>query len=160
LVMELLEGETLAARLGKGPLPIAHALQIAVQIVSALDAAHRAGIVHRDLKPGNVFLLRSGGPSAPPTAKLLDFGLAKAMAPPITTSSTTMMASPGVTAAGLIVGTVQYMAPEQISGKQVDGRTDIFAFGTVLFEMLTGKKAFEAEGNAGVMAAILEREPR
>ena len=158
--MELLEGETLAARLARGALPIAHALQIAIQIVSALDTAHRAGIVHRDLKPGNVFLVRSGGPSALPTAKLLDFGLAKAMRPPVATNSTTMTASPGVTASGSIVGTIQYMAPEQIAGKQVDGRTDIFAFGTVLFEMLTARKAFEAESNAGVMAAILEREPR
>ncbi len=160
LVMELMEGETLAARLVKGALPIAHALQIGIQIVSALDTAHRAGIGHRDLKPGNVFLVRSGGPSALPTAKLLDFGLAKAIRPPVWTNSTTVTTSPGVTTSGSIVGTIQYMAPEQIAGKQVDGRTDIFAFGTVLFEMLTARKAFEAESNAGVMAAILEREPR
>jgi len=159
LVMELLEGETLAARLAKGGLPMAQALQFAIQIVLALDNAHRAGIVHRDLKPGNVFLVRSGGGSALPTAKLLDFGLAKAMRPAIATNSAAMTALPNVTTPGLIVGTVQYMAPEQIEGKEADGRTDIFAFGAVLFEMLTGKKAFEADSTAGLMVAILEREP-
>ena len=161
LVMELLEGETLASRLAKGPLPMAHALRLAIQMASALDKAHRAGIVHRDLKPGNIFLVRSGGASAPPIAKLLDFGLAKAMTPTSATSPSTVTVtrSPDLTERGLIVGTVQYMAPEQIAGKEADGRTDIFSFGTVLFEMLTGKKAFEADSNAGVMAAILEREP-
>jgi hypothetical protein len=159
LVMEFLQGETLAARLAKGALPMANALQVAIQIVLALDTAHRAGIVHRDLKPGNVFLVRSGGASALPTAKLLDFGLAKATRPAVQTSATAKTVAAAVTAAGLIVGTVQYMAPEQIHGKEVDGRTDIFAFGTVIFEMLTGKKAFEADSNAGLMAAILEREP-
>ena len=138
---------------------MAHALQIAIQIVQALDAAHRAGIVHRDLKPGNVFLVRGGGASALPTAKLLDFGLAKAIRPAIATDSAAMTGPPNVTAPGLIVGTVQYMAPEQIEGKEADGRTDIFAFGAVFFEMLTGRKAFEADSNAGLMAAILEREP-
>jgi eukaryotic-like serine/threonine-protein kinase len=156
--MEHLDGQTLAARLKKGPLPLEQALQCAIQMASALDKAHRAGVVHRDLKPGNIFLVRSGGASAPLIAKLLDFGLAKAMTPAIATASATTR-SPDLTAPGLIVGTVQYMAPEQVEGKEADGRTDIFAFGTVLFEMLTGKKAFEADSNAGLMAAILEREP-
>jgi hypothetical protein len=138
---------------------MAHALQFAIQIVLALDTAHRADIVHRDLKPGNVFLVRGGGASAVPTAKLLDFGLAKAIRPAIATDSAAMTGLPNVTTPGLIVGTVQYMAPEQIEGKEADGRTDIFAFGAVFFEMLTGKKAFEADSNAGLMAAILEREP-
>jgi serine/threonine protein kinase len=158
LVMELLEGETLQERLVKDPLPMAHALRLAIQIASALDKAHRAGIVHRDLKPGNVFLVRGDGASAPVTAKLLDFGLAKTVTPSVLASPNTVTRSPDLTASGLIVGTVQYMAPEQIEGKTVDGRTDIFAFGSVLFEMLTGRKAFEANGNAGLMAAILERE--
>jgi Tol biopolymer transport system component/predicted Ser/Thr protein kinase len=159
LVMEFLEGETLAARLTRGPLPMAHALRLAIQIASGLDKAHRAGIVHRDLKPGNIFLVPSGGASAPPIAKLLDFGLAKAMTPARATNPSAVTRSPDLTERGLIVGTVQYMAPEQIEGKEADGRTDIFAFGTVLFEMLTGRKAFEADSNAGLMAAILEREP-
>ncbi|MBI3493116.1 MAG: protein kinase [Acidobacteria bacterium] len=158
LVMEFLEGETLATRLAKKPLPVAQALQLAIQIASALDKAHRAGIVHRDLKPGNIFLVRGGGAS-PPTAKLLDFGLAKAMAPAITVSSRAMTGSPSLTAPGLIVGTVQYMAPEQIKGKEADARTDIFAFGAVLFEMLAGRKAFDGDSHASLMAAILEREP-
>jgi len=159
LVMEFLDGETLAARLTQGALPMPHAVQVAIQILLALDTAHRAGIVHRDLKPGNVFLVRGGGASALPTAKLLDFGLAKVMRPAIATNSAAMTGLPNVTTPGLIVGTVQYMAPEQIEGKEADARTDIFAVGTVLFEMLTGKKAFEADSNAGLMAAILEREP-
>ena len=159
LVMEFLEGETLAARLSRGPLAMAHALRLAVQIASALDKAHGAGIVHRDLKPGNIFLVRTGGASAPPTAKLLDFGLAKTITRAGLSSASGVTRAPDLTERGLIVGTVQYMAPEQIEGKEADGRTDIFAFGTVLFEMLTGKKAFEAASNAGLMAAILEREP-
>ncbi len=151
LVMEYLDGQTLAERLRKGPLPLDQALQCAVQIASALDKAHRAGIVHRDLKPGNIFLVRGAG-AAPPTAKLLDFGLAKAMTP----------ASPGstdLTAPGLIVGTGPYMAPEQVEGKEADARTDLFAFGAVLFEMVSGRKAFQGDSQASVMAAVLEREP-
>ena len=159
LVMELMEGETLAARLDRGPLPMALAFELAVQIVSALDKAHRAGIVHRDLKPANIFLVRGGKGSAPPTAKLLDFGLAKATGPIVASGGTGMTADRDLTVPGLIVGTVQYMSPEQIEGKDIDARADLFAFGSVFFEMLSGRKAFEAESNASVMAAILEREP-
>jgi serine/threonine protein kinase len=161
LVMEFLEGETLAARLARGPLSMALALQLAVQIVSALDRAHRAGIVHRDLKPGNIFLVR-GGKNAPPTAKLLDFGLAKATGPLVAAGGapgTFATGTPDLTVPGIIVGTVQYMSPEQIEGRNIDPRADLFAFGSVLFEMLSGRKAFEADSNASMMAAILEREP-
>jgi serine/threonine protein kinase len=159
LVMEFLEGETLAERLVRGPLPMTLALQLTVQIVSALDRAHRAGIVHRDLKPGNIFLVRGGKSSVPPTAKLLDFGLAKATGPVVATDGTRTTTTRDLTVPGIIVGTVQYMAPEQIKGKDIDARADLFAFGSVLFEMLSGRKAFEADSNASVMAAILEREP-
>ena len=157
LLMEYLEGETLASRLEKGPLPFDQALEYAGQIASALDRAHRAGIVHRDLKPANLFLVR-GHRAAVATVKLLDFGLAKSM-------RAAVAGVPGIgqsrdlTAPGLIVGTVRYMAPEQILGKEVDARTDIFAFGLVLFEMLTGRKPFDDDSRAGLMAAILEREP-
>jgi Tol biopolymer transport system component/tRNA A-37 threonylcarbamoyl transferase component Bud32 len=159
LVMEFLEGETLAARLERGSLPMTLALQLAVQIVSGLDKAHRAGIVHRDLKPGNIFLVRGGKSSVPPTAKLLDFGLAKATGPVSASGGAPLAATPDLTVPGIIVGTVQYMAPEQIEGKNIDARADLFAFGSVLFEMLSGRKAFEADSNASTMAAILEREP-
>ena len=140
LVMEYVEGETLAARLAKGPIPIAQALQYAVQIAAALDKAHRAGIVHRDLKPGNVMLTRTG-------AKLLDFGLAK--------HGESALDDSAFTAPGLIIGTVQYMAPEQVQGKPADPRTDVFALGVVLYEMLTGRKTFEGTGQAEIVAAIL-----
>ena len=158
LVMEYLEGETLADRLTRGALSRSHALQIAVQIASALDGAHRAGIVHRDLKPANVFLLRSGA-SATPTAKLLDFGLAKASAVPIGGALTQPAVASDLTTPGTILGTVQYMAPEQLEGKDADARTDIFAFGAVLYEMITGRKAFEGASHASLIAAILEHEP-
>jgi Tol biopolymer transport system component len=151
-VMEHLDGQTLAARLQKGRLPLEQALQCAVQIASALDKAHRAGIVHRDLKPGNVMLTKAG-------AKLLDFGLARARTPPIVPNATAIEGPPDLTATGPIVGTVPYMAPEQIEGREVDARTDLFAFGSVLFEMVTGRKAFHGDTPASVMAAILEREP-
>src|SRR5262249_28296043 len=137
LVMEYLDGQTLADRIAKGPILLNEALTIAIQIASALDHAHRAGITHRDLKPGNVMLTKGG-------VKLLDFGLAKttpALATPGLASAPTMSAP--LTGEGTIVGTVQYMAPEQLEGKPADARTDIFAFGTILYEMLTGKKAFE-----------------
>ena len=160
LVMEFLEGETLADRIAraesKGPgLPRGEALSIAIQIADALAAAHRAGIVHRDLKPANVVLTKSG-------AKLLDFGLAKTAVPAVTAGSVSMLptASPQtLTARGMILGTFQYMAPEQIEGAEADARTDIFAFGCVLHEMLTGHKAFEGKTHASLIAAILEREP-
>jgi eukaryotic-like serine/threonine-protein kinase len=155
LVMEFLEGQTLGARLAKRPLPIAHALQYAIQIASALDAAHRAGIVHRDLKPGNIMLTAAG-------AKLLDFGLAKSIASLVTAgaaSAPTLLVPPELTTPGTILGTVDYMAPEQVEGRASDSRTDIFAFGAVLFEMLTGKKAFEGASPAILIAAIIDRDP-
>jgi serine/threonine-protein kinase len=167
LVMELLDGETLEARLIRGgperaALPVTEALAIAIQIADALAAAHRVGIVHRDLKPGNIFLVKSAGASAPPVAKLLDFGLAKTSAPAIGTSGATMMPTTpvNVTAQGTILGTFQYMAPEQIEGMEADARTDLFAFGCVLYEMLTGKKAFEGKTRASLLGAILKDEPR
>ena len=160
IVMECLEGQTLAARLERGALAVDEALAIAVQIAGALDAAHRAGIVHRDLKPGNVMLVRRGGPSGPPDGKLLDFGLAKASAPAVTVAATVApTVGPGLTAQGMILGTFQYMAPEQLEGKDADARTDIFAFGALLYEMVTGRKAFEGKSHANLVAAILEREP-
>ena len=161
LVLELVEGETLADRLTKGALPLDQALRIAIQIASALDTAHRAGIVHRDLKPGNIMLTRSGGASAPPMAKLLDFGLAKASAPTVAGADRSMQPTspPSLTAPGTILGTCQYMAPEQLEGREADARTDIFAFGAVLYEMLTGKKAFEGNSHASVSAAIMSADP-
>src|SRR5579864_1736000 len=154
LVMEYLEGETLARRLQKGPLSIQQVLQYAIEISDALDKAHRKGITHRDLKPGNIMLTKSG-------TKLLDFGLAKLKqeaAPTIPDSQLPTMKS-AITGEGTILGTLQYMAPEQVEAKEVDGRTDIFAFGAVVYEMATGKKAFEGKTSASVMAKILEAEP-
>jgi Tol biopolymer transport system component len=160
LVMEYLEGETLADRLTKGALALDQALTIAIQIASALDTAHRAVIVHRDFKPGNIMLTRSGGPSSAPTAKLLDFGLAKASAPAAGAGLSMLPTTPpGLTAQGTILGTFQYMAPEQLEGQEADARTDIFAFGAVLYEMLTGKKAFEGKSHASLIGAILKDEP-
>ena len=151
--MEHCEGETLATRLGRGPLPIDQVLRYAIEIASALDAAHRAGIVHRDLKPGNIMLTKSG-------AKLLDFGLAKAGAPFAAGAATLMPTTPaGLTAQGTILGTLQYMAPEQLEGRDADARSDIFAFGTLLYEMVTGRKAFEAKSQASLIAKILETAP-
>src|SRR6059036_3729079 len=161
LVMELVEGETLAARLERGALPVSEVLRLGIQIADALDRAHRAGVVHRDLKPGNVMLTKSG-------AKLMDFGLARAtgMAPASgsgSVGSIAMTQSPTVaaplTAEGTIVGTFQYMAPEQLEGKEADARSDIWALGTVLYEMATGQKAFEGRSQASLIAAILERDP-
>jgi eukaryotic-like serine/threonine-protein kinase len=156
LVMEYLEGNTLAERLKKGPLPIDQVLQFAIEIADALDKAHRKGITHRDLKPGNIMLTKSG-------TKLLDFGLAKLKqeaspeaAAPLSQRPTMKSA---MTAEGTIVGTLQYMAPEQVEAGEVDARTDIFAFGTVVYEMATGKKAFEGKTSASVMAKILEVDP-
>jgi eukaryotic-like serine/threonine-protein kinase len=161
LVLEYLDGETLSARLERGALSLDHALACAIQMADALDAAHRRGIVHRDLKPGNIMLVRSGGASAPPSAKLLDFGLAKTSAPVISTSGLSMLPTtpPALTAQGTILGTIQYMAPEQIEGLEADARTDIFAFGAVLFEMLTGRPAFEGKTRAQLLGAILKDEP-
>src|ERR1017187_3844372 len=157
LVMEYIEGETLATRLERGALPLDQSLRIGIEVVDALDKAHRAGIIHRDLKPGNIMLTKSG-------AKLLDFGLAKAVdAAPIsdlTVSLTSPAVSKPVTAAGMIVGTFQYMSPEQIEGKDADARSDIFAFGAVFYEMATGKRAFDGKSQASVVAAILTAEPK
>jgi serine/threonine protein kinase len=151
LVMECVEGETLAKRLEKGPLPQEQVLKLGAQIAGALDKAHRSGVVHRDLKPGNIMLTASG-------AKLLDFGLAKPAAPlaSLATLTATKLESP-VTEKGTIVGTFQYMSPEQVEGKQLDGRSDIFSLGAVLYEMVTGKKAFEGKSQLSVASAILER---
>jgi serine/threonine protein kinase/Tol biopolymer transport system component len=153
LVMELLEGESLADRLKKGPLPLKQALQYGVEIAQALETAHSNGIVHRDLKPGNVMLTKSG-------AKLLDFGLAKP-APNVATVGSGSMAtmSKPLTVEGMIVGTIQYMAPEQVQGHDADARSDIFALGAVLYEMTTGKRAFAGKSQISVMSAILEKEP-
>src|SRR5436190_1818143 len=158
LVMELIEGESLAERLARGPLPLDQALRYAIEIADALSKAHRQGIVHRDLKPGNVMITPSG-------AKLLDFGLAKysASAQGIF-SGTTAIAAPTeqkpLTAEGTIVGTPQYMAPEQLEGLDADARTDVFAFGALLYEMVTGKRAFEGRTRTSLIAAIVDREPQ
>src|SRR5882762_10147394 len=155
LVMEYLEGETLAQRLLKGPLPLEQVLRYAIEIADALDKAHRKGVTHRDLKPGNIILTKTG-------TKLLDFGLAKLkqeVAPANVQLSQLATADDPLTAKGTIVGTLQYMAPEQLGGKEVDARTDIFAFGAVVYEMATGKRAFEGKSQASVIGAILEKEP-
>jgi eukaryotic-like serine/threonine-protein kinase len=153
LVMEYLEGDTLAQRLQHGPMHLTQALQTGVEIADALDKAHRQGIVHRDLKPGNVMLTKTG-------AKLLDFGLAK-LHP--TVASSGLSAVPTVTSpltgAGSIVGTYQYMAPEQIEGREADERSDIFALGAVLYEMIAGKRAFTGATQASVIASILKDTP-
>jgi serine/threonine-protein kinase len=154
LVMECVEGDTLAKRLEKGPLGLEQVLKYGAQIADALDKAHRAGIVHRDLKPGNIMLTATG-------AKLLDFGLAKpaaALASVVTMTAVVTQDSP-VTEQGAIVGTFQYMSPEQVEGKELDGRSDIFSLGAVLYEVVTGKKAFEGKSQLSVASAILEREP-
>ncbi len=166
LVMEFLEGETLAERLRKGALPVEQVLKIGIEIADALDKAHRAGIVHRDLKPGNIMLTKAG-------AKLLDFGLAKplsamaaasgsANAPLLSAAVTLTSPSPAhspLTTQGTIVGTIQYMSPEQIEGKEADARSDIFALGALLYEMVTGKRAFEGKSQLTVASAILEKDP-
>ena len=161
LVMELVEGETLAERLAKGALPTAEVLRLGAQIADALDRAHRAGVVHRDLKPGNVMLTKSG-------AKLMDFGLARAtgMAGPASGSSVTVAAltqSPTVatplTAEGTILGTFQYMAPEQLEGSEADARSDLWALGCVLYEMATGRRAFEGRSQASLITSIMGSEP-
>jgi len=155
LVMELLEGETLSERLVRGRLPLGQLVVIGSQICSALEAAHQKGIVHRDLKPGNIMLTKAG-------VKLLDFGLAKAIAPTLQaaelTKAPTAAAGP-VTQSGIVVGTLHYMSPEQLEGKQADERTDLFALGTVLYEMATGRKAFSGTSQASLISAILTSEP-
>ena len=161
LVMEYLEGETLAERLKKGSLPLNELLKTAMEIAEALEVAHRAGIIHRDLKPGNIMLTKSG-------AKLMDFGLAKptslvaaGTAPLLSAAQTVSGPSPmsPLTTAGMIVGTILYMSPEQIEGKEADARADIFSFGAVLYEMATGKRPFEGKSQLSVASAILEKDP-
>src|SRR5215470_2804761 len=153
LVMECVEGETLAKRLEKGPLPLEQVLKYGAQISDALDKAHRSGVVHRDLKPGNIMLTKTG-------AKLLDFGLAKPASPLASTAVPTDLTKDSLaTEHGTIVGTFQYMSPEQVEGKELDGRSDIFSLGAVLYEMLTGQRAFEGRSQLSVASAILEKEP-
>ena len=151
LVMEYLEGETLADRLKKGALPLDQALKYAIEIADALDKAHRQGVTHRDLKPANIMLTKAG-------AKLLDFGLAKLKPTGPQSDASTKLAD-ALTEQGTILGTFQYMAPEQLNGEEADTRTDIFAFGAVLYEMLTGKKAFEGKTQASLIAAIIHVDP-
>ncbi|HXY08331.1 MAG TPA: protein kinase [Terriglobales bacterium] len=156
LVMEYLEGETLADRLRKGSLPLEQVLRVAAEICEGLEKAHRSGVVHRDLKPGNIMLTKSG-------AKLMDFGLAKAACPAVgagsSSDSLATMSGP-LTTEGTIVGTIQYMSPEQVEGKEADARSDIFSLGAVLYEMITGKRAFEGKTAASTIAAILAVEPK
>jgi serine/threonine protein kinase len=144
LVMELIDGAPL-----KGPLPLPQAVAFAGQILEALDAAHAKGITHRDLKPANILVTKQG-------IKLLDFGLAK-QSGPLQDADATVTA--GLTQKGQIVGTLQYMSPEQLQGKEADARSDLFSFGCVLYEMLSGKRAFDGESTASVIASILERDP-
>jgi eukaryotic-like serine/threonine-protein kinase len=158
LVMEFLEGETMADRLTKGPLPLEQVLRHGAEICEGLEKAHRSGVVHRDLKPGNIMLTKSG-------AKLMDFGLAKAGMPenrPTSglskTFSSPVLTHP-LTARGTLIGTFQYMSPEQVEGKEADTRSDIFSLGAVLYEMVTGKRAFEGKSQISVASAILEKDP-
>jgi len=157
LVMEYLDGESLAHHLKRGRLPVEDVLRFGMEIASALDKAHHAGIVHRDLKPGNIMITKSG-------TKLLDFGLAK-HAPGQSGLSTapdaaTVTGQEPLTSKGTLVGTFQYMAPEQLEGKDADARTDIFAFGAVLYEMATGCRAFEGSSRASLIASIMTAQPR
>ena len=156
LVMQYLEGETVVERLAAGPLPLDEALQHAIEVASALDKAHSHGFVHRDLKPGNIMLARSGKRGAA-QAKLLDFGLAKGVADRGLAGADVTATRP-LTAQGTIVGTFQYMAPEQIEGHEADARSDIWGFGCVLYEMLTGRRAFEADDVSLTLARVLERD--
>jgi eukaryotic-like serine/threonine-protein kinase len=156
LVMEYLEGETLAERLRKGPLPLDQFLKIAIEICEGLEKAHRSGVVHRDLKPANIMLTKHG-------TKLMDFGLAKAIPAaklnPGPTASFDTAASEPLTAHGTVVGTFQYMAPEQLEGREADARSDIFSLGAVLYEMFTGRRAFDGKSPFSVASAILEKDP-
>jgi eukaryotic-like serine/threonine-protein kinase len=161
LVMEYLEGESLAERLRKEPLSLKESLKIGIEMCEALDVAHRAGIVHRDLKPGNIMLTKSG-------AKLMDFGLAKATvanapgsgkAPLLSATVSGPSPMSPLTGAGQVVGTIQYMSPEQIEGKDADARSDVFAAGAALYEMATGERPFDGKSQISVASAILEKDP-
>src|SRR4029434_9707140 len=151
LVLELVEGPTLAERLERGPLPLEEAIAVARQIADALEAAHGQGIVHRDLKPGNIKLKADG------TIKVLDFGLAKTVSPAVSADAETRLTV--VSQTGLIVGTVAYMSPEQARGADVDKRTDIWAFGVVFYEMLAGRHPFMASTRQDTLAAVIGKEP-
>jgi Tol biopolymer transport system component len=154
LIMELAPGETLSERIARGPIPVREALEIAVQIADALESAHDTGVMHRDLKPANVKVTPDGG------VKLLDFGLAKAFAPDTSASpSDSPTLSAMATQAGIILGTASYMSPEQAKGREIDRRSDVFAFGCVLYEMLTGRRAFEGDTVSEILARVIEREP-
>ena len=164
LVMEYLAGESLAQRLTRGPLPVAQALELGAQIAGALDAAHKHGIIHRDLKPGNVMLTSGGaGRSDATTAKLLDFGLAKLSAhgerPALVGDATAPTQAAPLTGRGTILGTLQYMAPEQLEGKEADARTDLWALGAILHEMVTGRRVFEGESQMSLIGNIMNAEP-
>src|SRR5262245_1537874 len=160
LVMELVEGEDLAQRIAEGPIPLDEALPIARQLAEALEVAHEQGIIHRDLKPANI-KLRSDG-----TVKVLDFGLAKlteslsSLTNPSPMSISPTITSPAMTGIGVLLGTAAYMSPEQARGKAVDKRADIWAFGCVLYEMLTGKRAFDGEDVTDTLAAVVRSEPK
>jgi Tol biopolymer transport system component len=156
LVMELLEGETAADAVARGPLPVGDVMRIGAQIADALDRAHRKGLVHRDLKPANIMLVRPGSKSGPVQAKLLDFGLAR----PTTAAAQDRTMTKALTAAGTIVGTFQYMSPEQVEGREVDGRTDIWSLGAAMYEMATGVRAFEGASTASLISAVLRDDPR
>ena len=153
LVMELVEGKTLAQRLGRGALPVRDALELARQIAEALEAAHTKGIIHRELKPANIMLTPDD------RAKLLDFGLGKVLANDTLDSSLETEMTPDATTEGVVVGTAPYMSPEQARGEEVDQRTDIWSFGCVLYESLTGRRSFPGTTKADAIAAVLEREP-
>src|SRR6516225_8203273 len=156
LVMELVEGPPLADRIAKGPIPLDEALTIAKQIAEALEAAHEQGIIHRDLKPANIKVRPDGA------VKVLDFGLAKAFDPVVSTAGNASMSptlSIHATHAGIILGTAAYMSPEQARGKPADKRTDIWAFGCVFYEMLTGKQTFAGDTITDVIAAVITRQP-
>ena len=162
LVMEYLEGETLAARIERGPLAVDEALTVAVQVADALEKAHAQGVTHRDLKPGNIMLVKGGVGSADAFhAKLLDFGLAKLKQSPQSSASGSLVTAvpSSATTPGTILGTMQYMAPEQLEGREADSRTDLFAFGAVLYEMVTGRKAFPGKSQAHLIAAIVSAQP-
>jgi len=156
LVLELVEGPTLADRIARAPLPVAEALPIARQIADAFESAHEQGIIHRDLKPANIKVRADG------TAKVLDFGLAKALDPTASSEADAMnsptLTSPVLTAQGIVLGTAAYMSPEQARGKTVDRRADIWAFGAVLFEMLTGRQPFTGETMSDMVASVLRQD--